>query len=474
MTLFFVGATWGIVIYFKPAAQIQLVPVILSSSVGILVLWCVITLIFGRIYCSTVCPMGYLQDIFSRLRRLNGHSRIRHRYTYTAPRNTMRYTTLVVVAIATLASIPFLLSLLDPYSAFGRIAALILHPLFDPSSLPVIAGGTLIGLIIAVVTLVGIAFWSFRSGRSFCNTLCPVGTTLSILSRKSLYRIDINTDLCSACGLCSDNCKARCINPQDHTVDTSRCVVCFDCIDICPSEAIRYTRHRFQPAWPMFIRVAKPAPTPLTNPDSINTSTSRPIDRRHFMTTGLIAASIPAINAADDRLRHFDAAILSQNASEDHRPVYPPGVTSLRRFITHCTGCAACISACPARVLRPSAPGLNTFSSTLHPVMDYDNSYCRYNCNICTRTCPTGALTPLNLDIKQATPIGLASVNSRLCIGCGKCASFCPRKAITMTAQANGGRIPAVDPTLCNGCGACQYICPAAPDRAIIINGITR
>ena len=82
-----------------------------------------------------------------------------------------------------------------------------------------------------------------RNGRTYCNTICPVGTVLGFLSRYSLFRITIDSEKCNQCSLCSRNCKAACINFKEHQIDASRCVVCMNCIEKCKHGAISYKYH---------------------------------------------------------------------------------------------------------------------------------------------------------------------------------------------------------------------------------------
>ena len=66
---------------FHRLAHLQFVPALLSLSVGILLFLIVLTLLFGRIYCSTICPMGILQDIIARLSKST--SKKKKRYSYS-------------------------------------------------------------------------------------------------------------------------------------------------------------------------------------------------------------------------------------------------------------------------------------------------------------------------------------------------------------------------------------------------------
>lgn len=218
-------------------ARLQIVAAIAASAVGWLLFWAALTLIFGRVYCSTVCPTGVLLDIFGRMR--GGR-----RYSWSRPRPAVRMAVLVFVAACFVAGVTAVVALLDPYGAFTRIVGACVCPLAIGAC----------GLLVAVLTLAVIAVSGLRRGRLICNTICPVGSLLGIISRRSLYHADINTDLCVNCGRCADVCKAECIDLTDHVVDASRCVTCFDCMDVCPNEAMTYRRGRHRLSMPMMQR----------------------------------------------------------------------------------------------------------------------------------------------------------------------------------------------------------------------------
>lgn len=212
----------------------QIVPAILAGASGWLLMWAAATAVFGRIYCSTACPLGTLQDIFSRL----GH--LRRGFFHSRARNTLRWTLVGVSVVAAALGITLIVGLLDPAAAFSRMVVWLGRPAIGAGAFSLGAGA------VAFVTLAVVAAFSYRRGRLLCNTVCPVGTLLGGLSRTSLYHVDINTDKCVGCGLCTARCKAECIDPGAHTVDLSRCVVCFDCVAACPNSAITFRRGRHQ------------------------------------------------------------------------------------------------------------------------------------------------------------------------------------------------------------------------------------
>ena len=100
---------------FHRLAHIQFVPAVLSLSIGILIVLIALTLLFGRIYCSTICPMGIWQDVIARISKSVGKKK--KRYRYSPAKNILRWTVLGVTVIASVCGFSVVLGLLDPYSA---------------------------------------------------------------------------------------------------------------------------------------------------------------------------------------------------------------------------------------------------------------------------------------------------------------------------------------------------------------------
>ena len=455
------------------APKLQFMEAVLALNVVVIVALVVLTLVFGRIYCSVICPLGIMQDIFGWL----GKQRKKNRYTYSKEMRWLRYPVLAVFVIALLAGIGTLFQLLAPYSTFGLIVTNMLQPVYMAGNnvLAAIAEHfdsyafyhrdvwlrALPSLVISIVVLVILAVLAWRNGRTYCNTVCPVGTFLSFISRFSWLKIHFDTDKCRNCSLCTKNCKSACIDYKTHTVDYSRCVVCGNCIESCKFGALKYSSGRTQ-----------------TNTDKTKgASGSEGEGRRAFLLSSALLTTAALAQQKDKIMDGGLAEIADKVAPERQTPLTPPGSGSMSHFAQHCTGCQLCISQCPNDVLRPTDDLLHL----MMPTMSYERGYCRPECNRCSEVCPAGAILPIKPEEKASTQIGHAVWIKKNCIPltdgveCGNCARHCPVGAIEMVPSNpdddESPYVPAVNEARCIGCGACEYLCPARPFSAIYVEG---
>lgn len=482
ITLLFLDFTGSVHAWLGWMAKIQFLPAVLALNVGVVLALLIITIILGRVYCSIICPLGVLQDFVS---WINGkRKKKRFRFSYSPEKKIWRYGMLGLFVIALISGIGSFVALLAPYSSFGRIVQNLFAPLYQWGnnvfayfaeradsyafyetqvwirSLPT--------FIIVVVTFILIVLLAWQNGRTYCNSICPVGTLLSFVSRFSLFRPVIDADKCKNCSLCTRRCKASCIDYKKHKIDYSRCVVCMDCVDTCQYGAIGYRWYKKQ-----VIPAGETGQNASMNTETVNDS------RRSFLTATVIVATTAALKAQEKKVDGGLAVIEDKKIPERNTAIVPPGALSARNFAQHCTACQLCVSTCPNGVLRPSTE----LTKLMQPEMSYERGYCRPECTKCSEVCPAGAILPITVADKSAIQIGHAVWVKENCVpltdgvDCGNCARHCPTGAIQMVASdasnPDSPKIPIVNTERCIGCGACENLCPARPFSAIYVEGHT-
>lgn len=469
ITLMFLDISGNLVWKLGWLAKLQFLPAVFALNVGVIIALILLTVICGRIYCSVICPMGIFQDVISRI-----HSKFsKNRFSYKPAATKTRLIVMVLFVACAIIGVNAVVGLFAPYSAYGRMVTSLGQPVW-------IWGNNLLAswaeacdsymfsshelwlrslptLVVAVVTLLVVGITAWRSGRGYCNTVCPVGTLLGYLSKWAIFRPVIDTSKCNSCGLCARNCKSHCINPKEHSVDMTRCVACFDCISRCRQGAISY-----RPVWKK--------PSAEHKSETVDNE-----GRRSFLTiTGLAATSIAA-NAVQKKVDGGLAVIEDRTPPSRTTRLVPAGSLSLKNMDQRCTGCQLCISKCPNNVLRPST----SLSDMLQPTMEFDRGYCRPGCTVCSHVCPTGAITEICCKKKTSISIGYAVWVEKNCVvatdgvECGNCQRHCPTGAIMMveSQKYDGRKIPVINTDKCIGCGACEHLCPARPLGAIYVEG---
>ncbi len=424
-----------------------------------------LTLLFGRVWCGWLCPLGTLLEWSS-------PRRPRHR----APSENLRRikVLLLLASLATaLLGLP-LLAVLDPITLLNRalitavwpalrhgiigvedflygfpalwgvldvVHGAVVQPLFQEVQ-PAFGLAWLMGL-----TLVGLMLLNHWAPRFWCRYLCPLGGLLGLISRLALVRREVG-DTCTQCGRCAHSCPTGTIDPEaGYRSDPAECIVCLDCLVDCPQSGISF---RWQvPGW-------RPQPGHDYDPS-----------RRQALA--VVGASVVGVALAG-----VEPIVQRQPATM----IRPPGA-STADFTALCVRCGACLRACPTQGLQPSLfeGGLqNLFTPRLVPRL----GFCNFGCHACGQVCPTGAIPRLPLEEKQSTVLGLARVDRNRClpwaydIPCIVCEEACPvaTKAIVLEeVRVPGLETPLQRPRVvkerCIGCGVCEYQCPMGGEAAI-------
>lgn len=448
------ASRWLLWFQFTPSA-LKLSSGDMAAGISVLLIL-LITMVWGRIYCSFLCPLGVLFDCISRLKR-------KRRYKFK-PANPVRYIFLAIAVIPLLAGSLLTVTLLDPYASFGRISAELFRPAailinnsaamlleqagnysippipYRSYALPVLA--FILGYTALVTTL------AWRSGRTYCNLICPLGALLGLIARKERFKFQIS-DKCTGCGRCERICKASCIDLKSRVIDMSRCVSCFNCESSCPEGAISFKSARKN--------------------SSTKSNVPTRIERRAFLQKTF---ALPGLFFATPKKTPDTLSIIPTGRST---PILPPGAESMARYASLCTGCHTCVARCPSQVLQPSLLELGK-GKPLLPHLNPDFGFCNFQCTSCGEVCPNGAILPLDLETKQRRQIGQVKLEIENCIvrtrktDCGACAEHCPTKAVSMKPK---GKLkePTITTETCIGCGACEFICPSRPFRAIWVEG---
>lgn len=357
----------------------------ISLTAGIVL----ITFLFGRFYCSTICPFGILQEFAALIFRKKN----------TPQKNLpIKYFIAALTFGALIGGSALLIRYIDPYTIFGSAVSL-----------------SVFGLVLtfAVLALV------FFKNRFFCTNICPVGAVLGLLSKISVNKIYIDKETCASCGLCAKDCPSGCINQKEKSVDNETCVKCLKCFKSCPKGGIKFGR---QPK------------------SEVKFSLKR---REIILTASTLVVLGTALKAGVEIGKNF--------AKKVRDIILPPGAVNTNRMANKCLNCNLCIENCPNKILAKADkdfPAVN---------VDYSQGegFCKYDCNECSKVCPSGAIKRITIKEKQKTRIAMAMIKKDKCSGCGVCNYDCPTDAISKGADGKSY----VDGSKCIGCGRCKISC---------------
>lgn len=209
--------------------RFQLIPAIMAGAALELLVLAVSVALFGRLYCSVVCPLGIAQDV------------VRLCVAWALPKRTAKPLSRVVRAVRWTVLVLFVLGaafgltgLIAPYGIFGRFLTLGVRRIGEPAALVIVWSVGLFAFVMAM---------AFVRARWWCNRICPVGTFLGLFARWSFFHVRIDAAKCVKCGLCAKTCdKGALAVLEDKTIviDPSLCVVCGNCVGTCRKGALKW------------------------------------------------------------------------------------------------------------------------------------------------------------------------------------------------------------------------------------------
>jgi MauM/NapG family ferredoxin protein len=285
--------------------------------------------------------------------------------------------------------------------------------------------------------------------RFFCNTLCPLGALYGSFRRFSLLRFETTSE-CTECRECTSRCTYNGGPSREYM--KSECDLCFACVADCSRECVHVK----------FGAAAKPA-------------AGLDIGRRRLLGTAAVGLGVAAFS-------HVNVEAKAQSKL-DHSFLRPPGAASERLFLSRCVRCGQCVEACPTNFIQPGMLEAG-FAGLWAPVLNARTGYCAYDCNLCTKVCPSGAIEPLTLVRKKAFKLGTATIDRSRCLryveggNCRVCIKKCPipgkpLREDTDELEIQGRKGTAwqlyVVADLCTGCGICEHFCPVGAAPAITV-----
>ena len=490
--------------YFDPFAA--LLTFLTTFTVYSGLIWSLVvvglTLIFGRVFCGWICPMGTLNQIISWVKPSKlgkGGKRIAANRTHPM-RQRVKYYLLYASIGAALAG-SAIGGIFDPIALAVRSIGLALmpasqyvmgqthHMTAESGVKPVVFAGDALNYVLAHGVWQGTQFhyhWGWLIGllfvavlfmnriipRFWCRVLCPLGALLGVLSRFALFGMVKRDDKCTECNLCLLHCQGA-DSPQGFTKwRQDECHMCLNCENACPEDVIKFG----------FLPRRK---NTVSKPDTAR--------RTAIATTAAGLAMIPAVRASGAFGPNFSA-----------KRIRPPGAVDELDFLDRCIRCGECMKVCPNNAIHP-ALSEGGIEGLWTPILIPRIGYCEQSCVLCGQVCPTGAIRRFTQqerkgeEGKPPIKMGTAFYDFGRCLPwamqtpCIVCEEFCPTspKAIWVeevdvplreNKHGEDGsppkmtsvhlQRPHVDPSLCIGCGACENVCPVVDKPAITVSSV--
>ncbi len=204
-----------------------LVPKLQLSNIVISLLILLLTLIFGAVFCSFVCPLGTLQEWIGKI----GKKIFKRKYNRFIPQKIhnilryFRYIALAATVVLTFNAGRLIFADIDPYYA--------MYHFFTDEV-------TIGSLVVLGITMIGSLFVE----RPWCKYVCPYGALLGIVGKFSFFKIRRKSDACVNCTLCDKQCPVNIEISKYDKIGHSSCIRCMDCVEddsACPVNCLSYS-----------------------------------------------------------------------------------------------------------------------------------------------------------------------------------------------------------------------------------------
>lgn len=195
-----------------------LVKQIAMSSVVLLLATLGVAVVFRRSFCGQICPLGFLQELFGGLGRRIFKRRFDMPRWLDRPARYLKYVVLAVFIYLTWTTVSLVIRPYDPWVAYQHLTSAEVFAEFG------------IGLAILGISLAG----SLLYDRFFCKYLCPMGATLGVISRLSIFKVRRTEATCIDCKACDKACPVNITVSEVDVVNSPECINCNECVAACP------------------------------------------------------------------------------------------------------------------------------------------------------------------------------------------------------------------------------------------------
>jgi len=498
-----------------------------------------LTVLLGRFFCSWVCPLGTTIDLtdklFTRPRRKIGAEAKPRLYD---GRRAKYYLLAFLLALA-FAGVN-LAGWFDPLAivtriyvtvflpALGAVAFWIFGPsgragewlatyVFEPNPPPSLGAVAMFLIFFGVVVLGGLVY-----RRYWCRNLCPLGALLALLGEYAPLRRRVSPGACIECGICDRECRMDAIPAETEGRATlaGECILCPDCLDVCPNSAVHFLPRRSGKAAGAGASADDAPPRPAVADIPVSLS------RRGFLVgvgSGVLAAPLLALDSAagarsDARRKYLIRPPAAGNVHAGGAgEIIPLPEQMEQEFLVRCVRCEQCVKVCPSGGLQPDW-GLGGLAGLWAPRLVPRIGSCEYECNLCSQVCPSGAIPKITREEKRQTVLGKSVFDTNRCIpwrpfapflaalarvesgetvppdfprglpagiawtkkfDCGTCQEACTsvthairfhRVVVNSDPDPDKhleAKLPYIIEDLCVGCGKCENVCPIPDESAI-------